>query len=208
MADGLGAVGRMDPHDEDEVVATLARTRALLGLCRSHLELENRHLHSAMEARRPHSAAHTAADHLEHGAALERLEGRIEDVEAANDADRDDAALALYRELALFVAAHLEHMQVEETLDMAVLWAHYTDAELEAIHEAVLASIPPSDLLSYARWIVPAATPAERAALLTGLQQSAPREAMAALIAIVRPTLTEHEWTKLECAIGPAPVTR
>jgi hypothetical protein len=206
MGDTLAAVGRMDPHDEDEVVATLARVRGLLDLCRCHLELEDRHLHTAMEARHPDSAAHTAADHVEQSAALARLEARIEAVEAANDIDRDPVALALYRELALFVADNLEHMQVEETANMELLWACYSDAELRAIHDAIVGSIAPADLLSYLRWMVPAATPAERAELLSGVQQGAPREAFAALIGIVRPTLSSREWAKLEHAIGPAPI--
>jgi hemerythrin-like domain-containing protein len=206
MADTLAALGRMDPHDEDDVVATLARVRGLLGLCRSHLALEDRHLHPAMEARHPSSAAHTAADHVDHEVALARLEARIAAVEAANDADRDGVALDLYRELSLFVAENLEHMHVEETRNMEVLWACYSDDELQVIHAAIVGSIAPADLLSYARWMVPAATPAERAALLSGMQQGAPREAFAALIAIVRPTLSSREWFKLEHAIGPAPL--
>lgn len=206
MGDTLAAVGRMDPHDEDDVVATLARVRGLLGLCRCHLELEDRHLHTAMEARHPDSATHTAVDHVEHTAALARLDACIEAVEAANDVDRDRVAVALYRELALFVADNLEHMQVEETANMEVLWACYSDAELRAIHDAIVGSIAPADLLSYLRWMVPAATPAERAALLSGVQQGAPREAFAALIGIVRPTLSSREWAKLEHAIGPAPI--
>jgi hypothetical protein len=205
MTDTLAAVGRMDPHDEDEVVATLARVRSLLGLCRSHLALENRHLHPAMEARDPGAAARTAADHVEHEAALARLAARIGAVEAANDAGRGGMALDLYRELARFVAANLEHMHVEETHNMEVLWACYADEELHALHEAIVRSIPPADLLSYARWMVPAATPTERAALLSGMQQGAPREAFAALIGIVRPTLSSREWAKVEHAIGPAP---
>lgn len=206
MGDTLAAAGRMDPHDEDEVVATLARVRGLLGLCRSHLELENRFLHQAMEARHPDAAAHTAADHVEHEAAIARLARCVEAVEAANDADRDRVALALYRELALFVADNLAHMQVEETHNMDVLWACYSDAELHAIHGAIVGAIAPADMLAYMRWMVPAATPGERAALLSGVQQGAPREAFAAVIGVVRPTLGARDWAKLEHAIGPAPV--
>jgi hypothetical protein len=208
MADTLAALGRMDPQDEDDVVGTLARVRGLLDLCRCHLELEDRHLHAAMEARDPDSAAHTAADHVEHIGALTQLDARIGTVEAANDGDRDRLALALYRELALFVADNLGHMQVEETVNMEVLWACYSDEELRALHDSLVRSIEPADMLAYLRWMVPAATPAERAALLSGVQQGAPREAFAAAMAILKPTLSTREWAKLEHALGPAPVTR
>jgi hypothetical protein len=206
LSDTLTAVGRMDPHDEDEVVATLARVRGLLALCRCHLELEDGHLHPAMEARQPDSAMHTAADHVEHLAWLDRLDVRIGKVEASDAADRERVALDLYRELALFVADNLEHMHVEETRNMEVLWERYCDDELNAIHAAILAALSPAKLVAYVRWMAPAASPAERAALLSGIQRSAPRAAFAAIVGVVKPALSAREWAKLEHAIGPAPL--
>lgn len=49
----------------------------------------------------------------------------------------------LERLLALFVADDVQHMHVEETAHDAVLWAHYSDDELMAIEQAIVASIPP-----------------------------------------------------------------
>ena len=57
----------------------------------------------------------------------------------------------LYRQLTLFMAHNFEHMNEEETAHNAVLWAHYTDAELVGIHDALVASIPPHEMLQFAR---------------------------------------------------------
>jgi hypothetical protein len=68
---------------------------------------------------------------------------------AATARDRHDscAALQLYRHPARFVAENFEHMQVEETVHNEALWAHYTDAELKALHDRLRASIPPAEMM-------------------------------------------------------------
>ena len=161
MGSTLAAVGRMDANDREETAATLAEVRALAMFLRAHLHHENQFVHPALEARRPGSARRTAADHVEHERALERLEALALAVESADDASRHGAALTLYRELALLTAENLEHMHVEETENNATLWAVYTDEELERVHQSLLGSIKPEVMTLGLRWMAQAMTPAE-----------------------------------------------
>ena len=88
---------------------------------------------------------------------------------------RHGLANALYGQLALFIADNFHHMHVEETAHNAVLWARYTDGELMAIHDALVASIPPAEMMHTARWLVPFMNPVERAGLLGDIINGAPR---------------------------------
>ena len=203
MASTLEAAGRMDWTDAQDVATNLQEVRSLLGFLRSHLHHENQFLHPALEARRPGSACRTAAEHVDHGRALEALEAAILAVERAAGAARAQAAQQLYRELALLVADNIEHMQVEETENNAALWAAYSDAELVALHEALLATISPAEMSVAMRWMVPAMAPAERAGLLAEIQAKLPAEAFAGLLAALQPHLSAREWAKLTAAIGP-----
>jgi hypothetical protein len=205
MSDVLTTVGRMDVHDDPtEVIVVVERVRVLLEACRRHLHHENQFLHPAMEARRPGSACAAADDHVHHVAAIERLEAHLLRVERSAGEARSAAALQLYRHLALFVAENFQHMQIEETANNAVLWAEYTDEELLEIEHALVAAVPPQWLAIYLRWMVPAMTPAERAAFLTGIQLGAPAEVFERVLATVKPHLDDREWAKLMAALGPA----
>jgi hypothetical protein len=206
MCDVLAATGRMDPHDPADVAATLAEVRALLAGCESHLAHEDGFLHPAMEARAPGSAAATALDHAHHLQALRALEAAMRSVQAATGSARAAAATALYRQLALFVAENFEHMHVEETDNHAVLTAHYTEAEVYALEAAIVDSLAPEEKMTVMRWMAPAAAPHERAALLSGLMQQAPRPAFDAVLGLVRPWLSAREWAKLGAALGPMPL--
>jgi hypothetical protein len=198
----LTAAGRVDPEDEQDVAGLVGLVRALLRFCRSHLEKEEAFVHPAIEARRAGASAATHDDHRDHLAAFEQLESEVHALETAGREHRDAAATQLYRHLALFVADNLVHMHVEETDNNAALWAAYDDAELHALEQRLVASIPPDMLQLGLRWMMPAMNPAERAGLLRGIRERAPAPAFAGMLAAVQASLTEAERQKLARALA------
>ena len=197
MADTLVAVGRMDSTDGLELAQTTQRVVELLDFCRSHLRHENEFVHAAIEARAPGASAAIAHEHEEHEQHIASLGQAVEALRACPAAQRVAGARDLYGELALFIAENFQHMHVEETAHNAVLWARYTDAELVEIHDALVASIPPEEMMFIMRWLIPFMNPAERAAVLGDMRSNAPAPAFAAVLATVRPHLTDREWAKL-----------
>ena len=202
MADTLLAVGRMDVDDALETAQVTQRVLELLEFCASHLKHENDFVHPAIEARAPGASDAIAHEHGEHLRDLAHLADTVAVLRESPAEHRAAMATVLYRELALFIAENFRHMHVEETAHNAVLWARYTDAELGAIHDALVASIPPEEMMYTARWLVPFMNPAERAGLLSGIRDKAPAPAFQAILDTVRPHLSEREWEKLARALG------
>ena len=201
MADTLLAVGRMDADDDLELAQVTERVLALLDTCASHLKHENEFVHAAIEARAPGASDRIAHEHDEHEKDIASLAGAVAALRGCAPEQRAADALELYRALSLFIAENYQHMHVEETAHNAVLWARYTDAELMEIHDRLVASIPPAEMMTVARWMVPFMNPAERAGLLGGIQQNAPAPAFQAILDTVRPHLSEREWAKLALAL-------
>ncbi|MBG9389435.1 hemerythrin domain-containing protein [Caenimonas aquaedulcis] len=201
MADTLLAVGRMDSTDELEVAQVTQRVLELLDFCTSHLGHENEYLHTAIEARAAGASERIAHEHVEHEAHIAALGRSVAALRATPADSRAGAALDLYRQLSLFVAENYQHMYVEETAHNAVLWARYTDAELEGIHHRLVASIPPAEMMFGMRWLVPFMNPQERAGLLSDVQRNAPPPAFQAILDTVRPHLAEAEWAKLAASL-------
>jgi iron-sulfur cluster repair protein YtfE (RIC family) len=202
MCDTLTRVGRVDAADADELAATLAQLDTLLLLCTAHIEHENDFLHSAIEARQPAGSARTASEHVEHFESIAMLRAQSDALAVAPAGARAVLALRLYRQLALFVAENFEHMHIEETANAATLWAHYSDAELHAIHDRLLATLAPQQHLLVARWMVPAMNPAERAGLFGAMKTRTPPEALLGMLAHVQPHLDASGWLKLSRAVG------
>ncbi|MCJ0764807.1 hemerythrin domain-containing protein [Variovorax terrae] len=207
MADTLLGLGRMDTEDDFELAQTCHRVMELLDFCRAHLTHENQFIHAAIEARAPGASEVIAHEHEEHERGITELGSAVTALLTAPRAGRAAAALGLYRQLALFIAHNFEHMHVEETAHNAVLWSRYTDAELIAIHNALVASIPPEEMMYVMRWMVPFMNPSERAAMLGDVQRHAPPQAFQAALEVARPHLTDAEWAKLMRSLGLSPVS-
>lgn len=202
MADTLTRIGSMDTADEADVQATLGQLATLTTLLRAHLHHENSFVHPALEARSQGSARRIAQEHEEHRASLDALDAEAAAVATAPVSHRDRIALRLYRHLALFVAENLQHMHVEETAHNQALWAAYTDEELIAIHQALLASIAPQEMGLVLHWMAPALAHAELAGMLADMQREMPPEAFRGILDLVRERLSTPRWDKLARALN------
>ena len=206
MSDTLLAVGRMDPLDEDDVAQASGRVLDLMAVCAGHLQHENDFVHAAIEARAAGASAAIGHEHEDHVKHIAQLSDLVVVLRGAAPRARPAAAARLYHELALFIADNFEHMNVEESAHNAVLWARYTDAELMAIHDALVASIAPQEMMAIARWLVPFQNPQDRFHLLADMRAKAPAPAFQAVLDLVQPLLTTKEWSKLTGALGIASV--
>ncbi|MFO1316100.1 MAG: hemerythrin domain-containing protein [Burkholderiales bacterium] len=202
LTDALLAAGRLDSGDVRDVERTLAAVRDTLAFCREHLETENAFVHPAMEARRPGSTRGIAAEHVEHAAAIARLRDQADALEHAPRAGRAALVAAFYREFALFVGENFVHMHAEEVDHNRVLWDTYTDAELVALENAIKAHHPPAAMTRALRWMLPAMTPGERAATLTGIRAAAPAAVYGAVLALARAHVDAGGLAKLEAALA------
>lgn len=207
MSDTLMRLGRMDVSDADSLDTTLDQACGLLNFCRMHLDHENRFVHPAMEAREPGSASRIAGEHVHHEDDIELLLGRIEALEDSR-ADLPAGRVAadrLYHEMAVFVGDNFQHMDYEEREHNAVLWAHYSDAELHAIEGALVASLSPEAASFSLRWMIPAISHPERVQLLGGIRANAPAERLTNVLALARAHLDGASWNRLSAALALPP---
>jgi len=199
MCDTLCRVGRIDVADAGDLQQTLAQCEELLTLCEAHVQHENGFMHPAIEARQPAGSKRIAHEHEEHLQSIAELRDELATLRCGAD---PALALRLYRHLALFVADNFQHMHIEETAHNAMLWAHYSDAELMQLHGRLVASIDPREHLLVGRWMLPALTPAERRAVVGGMQAETPPEAFLGLMAHIRPHLPRKTWAQLAQDFG------
>lgn len=198
----LVAVGRMDSDDPAEVTETCRRVRSMLDFCHHHMDNEDRYVHPVMEARAVGSTATVSGDHAHHLESIESLRKACDRLEAAAPAERAEAAHALYLELAVFVGENLVHMNMEESEHNTILWRCYSDIELIAVERGIVGSMPREAMAETLRWMVPSASPGERAAFLCGLRNALPPPVFEDILDIVTPHLGAVDRAKLDTALG------
>lgn len=206
MNEALHALGRADPSDEAELHSACDRVVELMEMAERHVEHENHFVHPALRARCPGVCDEVAGEHEQHLRHTAHLADAARALAAVPAAERPAALHALYLALALFVADNLQHMHSEEQRHNAALWAAYSDLELIALHDALVASIPPAEMMQYMHWMLPALNPQERCLLLNDMQEKAPAEALAAVLDLARVRLSAHDWAKLSRDMNLPPV--
>jgi len=77
--------------------------------------------------------------------------------------------------------------------------------EIIAIEHAIIASITPEDKPLTLRWMLPALSPQVRAMMAGMLRANLPPEAMAGIMAILKPHLSGANWRKLTEALDKLP---
>lgn len=197
MTDTLQLLSRVDVEDPVDLATALGQLDALLDAAAHHVAKENNFIHPAIEARRAGASAAIEVEHEEH---LDMIATLRAEGAALRALPSPAAAQRLYRRLASFVAHNFEHMATEESRHNQALWATYSDAELQDLHGRILASIAPREMSETLRWMIPALTPAERAAVIGGL----PAAVQAPVLAAARPLLNDSAWSKLCRALGRA----
>lgn len=201
MFDTVLRVGRTDPTDTTATSATLDQADRLLAFMGAHVKHENEHVHTAIEARTPGGARRTSDDHHEHAENLAALRAQVVGMRGLVGGAAADALHRLYLDLAEFVAENLRHMRVEETQNNAQLWFLYSDAELAAIHDRLLASVEPPAMVEAISWMARGLTLPELVALVTEARANAPAPAFAAMLELIGLQVEPARWTALTRAL-------
>lgn len=199
MGDTLARCGRLDWEDAAELAEVTGQVEALVGLLGQHLAHEDHFIHPFMQALRAGSAAQAGADHHDHEEALAALalEARL-----LREQPSEAQAARVYQDLALLMADNLQHMQLEESAHHQCLWQHATDAELMSLHDRLVASIPPEEMMLTLAWLLPALAPRERAGMLLGMRENAPAPVFAAALQLAERKLDAKGWAKLQAALA------
>ena len=198
----LAKLGSVDVDEPASLDAALAQAHSLFDLLQSHYGHEDRFVHPALEHAQPGATLRIEAEHREHLASLDAMRELVEVVRASRGATRAGALARLYHALARYMAADLEHMAFEDSEFNAILWRHYSDAEILAIDRELVATVEPAVMAVALPWMVVALNPGERAAFLGGARQGMPADVFAGVLTIARQTLPSREWQKLAATLG------
>lgn len=198
MSSALLHTARIDSNDADDVAGGLAEVRELLAVLQKHLEHERDFVHPMMHAAQAGSHQVTEDDHDHHVLAINNLHLLCNALEQGSGPGRQVALERLHLQLSVFVGENMVHMGMEETTNMSILWAHYSDAELNGIEQAILSRISPEEKQKTMRWMIPAMSPNERAAMFLGMRAGMPPPVFEGMLQMARGLLDARDWSKLE----------
>jgi hypothetical protein len=194
--------GNVDPSDREARAAFAAHVRDVFQLLAEHAEHEDAAVQPAVDAHLPVVAAQIAEDHEWFERRMVRLQELVDDtVDATRGVQREYMQYA-YLELASFTSAYLAHQDVEERVVMPALEQAIGVEGVGAIHDAIIASIPPDQMARSLAVMLPAMNIDDRAELLAGMQANAPADVFAGVWGLTGTVLNPPDYTALGTRLG------
>jgi hypothetical protein len=199
-------IGQTDFADPAAAAETMAALRRQMAMSANHLEHEEAEVHGPLEERISGGSRTLEEAHDHHRASFARLEGMMQALEAASEADERRAiGRELYLRFTTFVAEDFAHMAEEEMVTLPLLHAHFTDDELREMEGRIVASLAPEEAIAEMQLMIPAMNRDERIRFLSFARSAAPPEAFEAIMNFAaRPTLGAEDYRHLSGGLGLA----
>lgn len=196
--------GRVDPSAREDRACLAAHVRSTVALLVSHAEHEDTHMQPAIEEHLATLAAQIAHEHEILEGRLQVLQSLADDAVDADEATARMAAHRLYLDLASFTSAYLAHQDLEERAVMPALEVAIGPQAALVIHQAIVTSIPPEEMVQSLALMLPAMNVDDRTELLGGMQAGAPPEVFNGVWSLAGSVLAPVDHAALARRLGIA----
>jgi len=202
LFDLTGSAGRIDPSCPGDVADLARHVDQTVDFLVTHAGHEDTHLVPVMSELLPELNATIQRDHATLEGGLVDLQGWARNAVAAADGERRGEVQRLYVELASFASAYLAHQDLEERVVAPELHRVIGPDGVLAIHQAIIASIPPDQMTASLAIMLPAMNNDDRTELLGGMQAGAPPEVFAGVWSLAGSVLEARDVAVLARRLG------
>ena len=176
-----------------EVAVAMSAYRRTMGFVHEHHHHEDEFIEPVLQPCGGDIASSVAAQHSRMHTSLAELDALVAAIDRSPD-DRRATGAVLCGRFRTFLAEYLQHMDYEETVVNAGLWATCSDPDLMALHGRLHASIPMPRFIEWLEILLPAINFDERTAMLRGLKAHAPTSMFEAVTSLASRVLGPAGW--------------
>ncbi len=202
LFDLTGSAGRIDPSCPADVADLARHVDQTVDFLVVHAGHEDTHLVPVMSELLPDLNATIQRDHAELEGRLVDLQGWARTAVSAPEGETRGEVQRLYIELASFTSAYLAHQDLEERVVAPELHRVIGADGVLAIHQSILASIPPDQMAASLALMLPAMNNDDRTEMLGGMQAEAPPEVFAGVWSLAGSVLDPRDVAVLGRRLG------
>ena len=163
--------GNTDYSSHEELEILQSATTDLLSLLDLHAHSEDHFVLPALESKVPGSTHENAEEHEE----LEKeVEALLHQINSITTSSPPAEGANFYTAVSNFHSKYLAHMAHEESEILDLIWENFSDQELIQMHEEIMKTFSPEQVIMWFKCIVPALNPMEQLALMGGFKSAAP----------------------------------
>jgi hypothetical protein len=195
--------GRTDAADDDALARLLAEWADVAFILEGHHGHEDQFCDPLVQDHAPGLRDELEVAHRESDAAIAAISAAARALAGSSPGGQRWLLLrAFHLDLADFTAAYIGHLRFEEDRVMPALNAAMSDSALADLTNAIRMSVPPAEMCTFIRYMVPAMNPSERVDMLGGMYAGAPAEVFEMFRAAAQNCLDPADYRALAAAAG------
>ncbi|HKZ67518.1 MAG TPA: hemerythrin domain-containing protein [Chitinophagaceae bacterium] len=184
--------------DAEEAETSLEKVRMTVDVFDEHAAHEDHFVLPAIQQYEPSLVDAFEQEHEKDHALSERIRGLIIVYHHAIKTEvKIETGEAINKAFIEFMIFNLQHMAKEETVLNKVLWRYYSDAEIMAINQRIVASIPPEETAVASAWMMRGMSNAEISGWLKAVEKNAPEAMFTQLFSIAEKELPADRFRKV-----------
>jgi len=188
-----------DFNNEEETDTSLTQVSTVIDLFDKHAHTEDTIVFAAIENTEPLLVNAFEQEHAEDHSLGQRLHGlHTAFAHAISASDKMAIGSAINQSFIDFMLFNLRHMAKEEDIINKALWKYYTDMELQAITQQIVAGIPPQIMAQYSGWMMRGLSNNEITAWLKEVKNNAPDFVFQSLLQTASQELADRRWQMIQ----------
>lgn len=184
--------------DADEAETAMEKVRQVVDIFDEHAAHEDHFVLPAIRQYEPSLVDAFELEHIKDHDLTEKLRGLLTVYNHAVKPEvKIETGQAIVRAFIDFMIFNLEHMTREETILNKILWRYYSDEELKAINQRIVAVIPATELEVTSAWMMRGLSNNEISGWLKTVEKNAPEPVFTQLFSLAERELPETRFRKI-----------
>jgi len=194
-----GLAQQTDFTNAGDTALLTAQIGEMLDLFEQHAHTENNYILAAIVNAEPTAAQDFEEEHAQDHQLGNRLRALINMFHhAVLTEEKTELGSAIRLALSQFLVFNIEHMAKEELVLNSLLWQYYTDEQLLAITQKMVAGLPKELSLLYNKWMMRALSNNEIIGWMNRLKDIAPAPAFENMLVLAEQELPGRRWTSVK----------
>lgn len=192
-----------DFTDNAQLTSLIKKINEIIDLFEGHAHAEDNFVFSTIKEINPSLVDLLEAEHEKDHQLGEGLRYWVNTVQGElTSEERKAAGFGLMIGLNEFIAFNLSHMNKEETLINEVMWDTYTDAEIIANEQKLVAQIPPEKMMRYAKWMLKGLGTHEIIDWYSEIRMAAPEAVYTNMCRFAKEVLPSARWNEIMISLN------
>jgi hemerythrin-like domain-containing protein len=192
-------IQRTDFSNKHKGLAIVAELKQIIKVLQKHTWNEDNNLFPRVEAVAPFVIALFEQEHEKDNDLAKKMQSWLDKyTDAVTEKERLKSGIGILHTFNEFTAFNLQHMNKEEMIVNELLWAHYTDKEIQEITAGIIRNQNPEDSILLGKWMIKGMNDVEIINWLKHVSMAAPDYVLEGILIMAEQELEPARWELIE----------